>query len=94
MMGKALSGELSCPCDRSCFYMFENSKQSHVSNVCHNRRWHIYIIKTAIVWKMMAKKIILLNVLPDINFKNRAFVFNSDGFSKSLYIETFIMYFS
>ena len=20
MMGKALSGELSCPCDRSCFY--------------------------------------------------------------------------
>ena len=23
MMGKALSGELSCPCDRSCFLYFE-----------------------------------------------------------------------
>ena len=24
VMGKALSGELSCPCDRSCFFFYRN----------------------------------------------------------------------
>ena len=24
VMGKALSGELSCPCDRSCFFFLQN----------------------------------------------------------------------
>ena len=32
VMGKALSGELSCPCDRACFMSFSAVFQSYQDN--------------------------------------------------------------
>ena len=39
VMGKALSGELSCPCDRSCFVWFQNYFCMHIAQALSSCSW-------------------------------------------------------
>ena len=48
MMGKALTGELSCPCDRSCLETFlETCKRVKPYEVQFDLAWHCFFVMSS-----------------------------------------------